>query len=85
LRLFESQFTCFCLFRRILQTIQDEVRQAFHLSGEQIVWNAIDKLTWFLSILLPCWCLHYIWGGRLGQQKVLAFIRKFYGGWLVFF
>jgi hypothetical protein len=49
LGLFEIHFTCLCLFHKILQAIQDEVRQAFHLPLDQIVRNLTNKLMWFLS------------------------------------
>jgi len=44
----------------------------------------MDGSTWFLFFLLPHWCLYYIRGGRLGQQKVYAHFKTLFNpNWVV--
>ncbi len=77
LGLFESYFTCLRLFHRNHWTIHDEVKQTFCLPLDRIAWNLTNELVWYLFFLLPRWCLRYIRGGRLGQRKVFACLRRF--------
>ncbi len=63
LGLFKVHFACFRLFHRILQTIQNKVRQGFYLPFDQIAWDLMDELAWFIFLLLSHWCLHYNRGG----------------------
>jgi hypothetical protein len=77
LGLFESHLTCLCLFHRILQAIQHEVKQDFCLRFDQIAPDLTDELAWYLFLLLPHWFLHYTWDGRSGQQKVFVHLRRF--------
>jgi len=72
LGLFKTHFMCFQLFHRIPWTIHDEVKHVFHLPFDWIIWNPMDEFAWFLLLLLPCWCLHYIQKGCLSQQEVYA-------------
>jgi hypothetical protein len=53
LTLFEFHFMCRCLFHRIPQAIEDEVRQTFHLPLNRITRNSTDELTWFLFSYCP--------------------------------
>lgn len=57
---FEFRSVCLCLFRKIFQTIQNKVKQTFRFPFDQIAWNSTNELTWFIFLLLPCWCLCYI-------------------------
>jgi hypothetical protein len=65
------------LFHRILWAIQNEIMQAFHLPFNWIVWNPTNKLTWFLFLLLPCWCLRYIWKGHSVKLKFFVHFKRF--------
>ncbi len=74
---FESLFTCPYLLHKNLQANQDKVRQTFCLPFDQIVRNSTNKLTWFLFLMLPRWCLRFTQGGCSSHQKVFAHSRKF--------
>jgi hypothetical protein len=80
LGLFESHFACLCLFHRVPWTIQDEIKHAFHLPLDRIARDPTNKLTWFLFLLLPHWCLHYTRRGCLNQWKVSTHLKKFMVG-----
>ncbi len=77
LQLFEFCFLCSHLFYKKFQVIQNEVKQAFRLPFDWIVRNLMNELAWFLFLLLPHWCLWYIWGGCSSQQKVSACFKIF--------
>jgi hypothetical protein len=85
LGLFKAHFMCFWLFHRIPWTIQDEVKHVFHLPFDWIIWDLMDELEWFLLLLLPCWCLHYIWKGRSSQQEVYATLGGLWWVIVIFF
>jgi hypothetical protein len=45
----------------------------------------MEESAWFIFLLLPCWCLHYIRRGCSGHQKVSARFKGFMvGNWSSF-
>ncbi len=64
LGLFEFRFMCSHLFYKILQAIQNKVKQAFCSPLDQIAWDPTDKLVWFFFFLLSHWYLRYTQKGR---------------------
>lgn len=74
-------FEVLCAFICFIKSFKpSRMKSNMHFAYPLVEWDPMDESTWFLILLLPCWCLHYIWGGHLVQQEVYAHLRRFMVG-----